>query len=163
MSSHLIIQVRDAVIAKLRAGVSAVESRVYRFGEVRTDEVDEASCPYIVVQVGDDFATVQGVNGAPDTAAPQVLEEDVVTLFLHCCVKQTGDAEAAAYNLRRDVELVLFGSNANRTLDGTVNTIRRTAGTNNRDEATDLGVYSSVMQLEVPIWHLDSQPASFTY
>jgi hypothetical protein len=82
---------------------------------------------------------------------------------VHCIVKMSGDAEKTAYNLRGDVEATLLATVAGRTLDGKVTDIVRVAAGNNRDEATDLGVYSSALQLEVQIRHLDGQPTSFSY
>lgn len=162
MADHVIIQARDAIITKLKAGVSAVSNRVYKFGEVEFESVDEANSPFILVQLGDDTEEIVGINSA-DSSVLDVLEDMRPTIFVHCIAKQSGDAEATAYNLRRDVESTLFATQAARTLDGKVQGVYRIAAANNREDALDLGAYSSVLQLEVHIRHLDRLPDSFTY
>jgi hypothetical protein len=162
MANHVIIQVRDALIAKLKAGVPGVSNRVYKFGEVQFEEVDENNSPFILVQLADDSAEIMAVNSVGGGALA-ILEDLKPTIFVHCIVKMSGDAEAAAYNVRGDVEATLLATTAGRTLDGKVTDIVRVAAGNNRDEASDLGVYSSALQLEVQIRHIDGQPTSFSY
>ncbi len=163
MADHVIIQVRDDVIARLKAAVTAVSSRVYRPDEApQPDEVDDSRVPYLMVRVGDDSDDPMGVNGG-DGSAPQLLESINLVLYVYCAVKQDGDAEKAAYNLRRDVETALLGTVAGLTLGGKAQLVKRVAGANNRDDAIDQGAYSAALQFEVQIVHLQGLPDSFTY
>lgn len=161
MTDHVVIQVRDEVVSRLKAGVAAVSDRVYLMHEVPPEEIDASNSPFLVVQVGDDGAELIGVNGA--SSAPAVLEDLNLALFVHCVVKMDGDAEKTAYGLRADAETALLATDDALTLGGKVVTLTRVAAANNRDEALDQGAYAVALQLEAKIRHLEGSPTSFTY
>lgn len=158
MANHVIIQVRDAVITKLQSGVNAVSNRVYRKDEEPTDS---GSCPFLMVELGSDVDERIGINGG--TTAPANLEQIALTIIVHCVVKQDGDAEAAAYNLRRDVETSLLGTIAALTLDGKIQMTTRLAGDPAQDSVGDQEAYKVALQFQMLIYHLESSPDSFTY
>ena len=158
MADHVIIQVRDAVITKLQAGVSAVSNRVYRADQEPTDA---GSCPFLMVELGADGDERIGVNGG--TTAPANLEQIALTIIVHCVVKQDGDAEAAAYNLRRDVETSLLGTIAALTLDGKIQMTTRLSGDPQQNTLGDQEAYKVALQFQMLIYHLESSPDSFTY
>jgi hypothetical protein len=162
MADHVIIQARDQLITLLKAGVAAVSGRVYRPDEApKPGEVDETRTPYLMVQVGDDSDEPLGINGG--AGEPQLLESINQAFFVHAVVKQDGDAERAAYNLRRDVESTLLATANALTLGGRIQMLTRLAGANNRDDAIDQGAYAAVVQLQARIFHLQGSPDSFTY
>lgn len=163
MADHVIIQARDALITRLKAGVSAVSGRVYRSDEApQPDEVDESRVPFLVVQLGGDSDEPIGINGASGSD-PELLEDINQVMYVHHVVKQDGDAEKAAYNLRRDTETALLATAAGLRLDGMVQMVMRVAGSNNRDDDIDQGAYDATVQLEVKIRHLQGRPDSFTF
>lgn len=163
MADHVIVQVRDALVAWLKANVTSVSGRVFLPHEAPVPgEVDDTNTPYLMVRIGDDSGERIGDNGA---AAPAlaILEDLTVVFFVYCVTKLDGDTEQAAYNLRRDVEQALFSTVQGATLGGLVPLIRRPAAANNRDDAIDQGAYGVGIQLEVPIRHLEGAPDSFSY
>lgn len=163
MGDHVIIQVRDDVISRLKTAVPDVSNRVYRPDEApQPGEVDDSRVPYLMVRVGDDSDEMMGVNGASGTD-PQILEAINLVLYVYCAVKQDGDAEKAAYNLRRDVESAFLATADGLSLGGKVQNVSRVAGANNRDDAIDQGAYSAALQFQIQIVHLQGQPDSFTY
>lgn len=163
MADHVIIQIRDELIARLKVGVASVSNRVYRPDEApQPGEVDDTRIPYLMVQVGDDGDERMGMNGASGIN-PQLLEDINQAFFVHCVVKQDGDAEKAAYNLRRDLEQTLLATADALTLGGKAQMTTRVGGSNNRDDAIDQAAYAAVVQLEVKIRHLEGNPDSFTY
>lgn len=161
--TNVIIQVRDDLITRLKAGLPSIESRVFAFGELQLEEVAEDDLPAIYVEVADDSAEDVGVNGGSSDDVPNVLEDLDVGYNVYCIVKQGGDAEKLAYALRSEVETALFDSIGARTLDGKVVWLRRQAGANNRDDAIDTNAYSASLRLVGKIRHLDKNPDSFTY
>lgn len=162
MTDHVIIQVRDEVITRLKAGVTSVSNRVYLKHEVpQPEELDAALSPALVVWLGDDADERIAVNG--DSNAPAILEDINLVFFVSCLVKADGDIEKTAYNLRGEVEATLLGSNAALTLGAKVSMLTRVSGVNNRDDSPDQGAYNAQLQFEAKITHLEGQPTSFTY
>lgn len=161
MTSHVVIQARDALVARLKDRVDAVGERVYLSHEVPVEEVSAENSPFIVVQLGDEQDERVGMNNNGDT--PDILEDLKISIFVHCVVKMDGDAELEAYNVRSEVETALLSTNAGLTLDGTAFMLTRVAAANNRDEALDQGAYNVVLQLEAWIRHLERNPTSFAY
>lgn len=161
MTDHVIIQVRDELISRLKAGVSSVSSRVYRKDEIQSEEMPAENAPALIVWLGDDSDERIGVNGAD--SAPAILEDINLTIFVACMTKADGDTEKTAYNMRSEVETTLLGSDAGLTLGGKVAMITRVAGSNNRDDTPDQGAYNAVLQIEAKIRHLEGLPTSFVY
>lgn len=162
MTDHVIIQVRDDIITRLKAGVTSVSSRVYRKDEIQPEEIDATNSPALVVWLGDDVDERMGMN-ASSSGIPSILEEINQTLFVGCLAKADGDVEKTTYNLRADVETTLLGTDAGLTLGGKVVMLTRVAGANNRDDAPDQGAYNALLQFEVKIRHLEGLPTSFVY
>lgn len=162
MADHVIVQARDAIIARIKAAVTSAGTRVYAMHEMPADEVDVTS-PFVMVEIGDDEAERMALGGGPDPSVPQILEDINQTYFIHCVAKMDGDAEKSAYNLRGEVEAALLGSVAGLTLGGTVQMLRRTGGFNNRDQAIDQEVFNAALQVVAQIRHLEGSPTSFTY
>lgn len=162
MADHVIIQVRDAIITRLKAASTAAGTRIYRVDEYQMGDID-ATSPFVVLEVGDDADEVMSVNGGADPAVPQILEDIALTVFAHCVAKLDGDAEKTAINLRGQVEASLLGSLAGKTLDGLVADVRRPAGAVARNQETDQEIFQSTLQLEVLIRHVQGSPTSFTY
>lgn len=162
MTDHVIIQVRDEVITRLKAGVASVSNRVYLKHEVpQPEELDATLSPALIVWLGDDSDERIGVNGASN--APSVLEDINLVFYVACLAKADGDVEKTAYNLRSEVETTLLGSDAALTLGGKVSMLTRVSGANNRDDAPDQGAYNALLQFEAKITHLEGQPTSFIY
>ena len=159
MADHVIIQVRDAVISRLTSAVTAVSSRVYRSDEEPTDA---SLCPFLMVELAGDNDERIAINGGAVAGIPANLESIALTVMVHCVVKQDGDAEAAAYNLRRDVESALLGTVAALTLDGKVQMTTRLAGEPRQDSVGDQEAYKLALQFQMLIYHLESQPDSFS-
>lgn len=162
MAEHVIIQVRDDIISRIKAAATAASTRVYAPYEVPVEEVSTTS-PFVIVEVGDDQDTRQAIGSGAAVNGPQILEDIVVSMFVHCIAKLDGDAEKTAYALRGQIETALLGSNAGLTLGGLVLMLTRVAGFNNRDQAIEQEAYSAGMQLAVQIRHLEGSPTSFTY
>lgn len=160
MTDHVIIQVRDDLVTRLKAGVTSVEERVYLGHEVPAEEVRAEDSPFVVVTLGDDAAEIVGVNGG---VSPSILEDINATYFVHCVAKMDGDAELAAYAVRAEVETTLFSTVDGLQLGGKVVRIVRVAAANNRDEAGDLGAYNVALQIEAKIRHLESAPTTLGY
>ena len=158
MADHVVIQVRDAVISRLSTAVTAVSGRVYRMSQEVTDA---DACPFLRVRVGPDNCERMAMNGGSNQ--PLILEDINLALFVHCVVKQDDDPEKEAYALRSAVETSLLGSNAGLTLSNTVVDTIRLGGSPEQDDTLDVEAYSLVLQLEIKIRHLESQPESFTY
>lgn len=158
MADHVIVQVRDALITRLKAQVSAVSNRVFRMDEEPTD-LDQ--CPYLMVQLGADNDERMGVNGS--ASDPSILEDINQTIFIHCVVKAAGDMEAAAYNLRRDVETALLATAAGLNLDGKVAMTTRVGAQPEQDSEGELEAYAVALQFEFKIRHLEGSPDSFVY
>jgi hypothetical protein len=161
MTDHVVIQTRDALVARLKDQVASVGERVYLMHEVPPEEVSSDYTPFIVVRLGDDQDERAGMNNNGDV--PDILEDIKLAIFVDCVTKMDGDAEQAAYNLRAEVETALFSTNAGITLDGTAFMLTRVAAANNRDDAPDQGAYNVVLQLEAWIRHLERSPTSFSY
>lgn len=162
MADHVIVQSRDAIIARIKAAATSAGSRVYAMHEVPASDVDVTS-PFVMVELGDDEDERMALGGGPDPAVPQILEDIRQSYYIHCVAKLDGDAEKAAYNLRGEVEAALLGSTAGLTLGGTVQMLTRTAGFNNRDQAIDQEVFNAGIQVVAQIRHLEGAPTSFTY
>ena len=162
MANHVIIQTRDAIVARLAAAGTAASTRVYRTDEWLIGEIETTS-PFIVVELGDDADEVMGVGSGAAASAPEILEDIVLVVFVHCVAKLDGDAEKTAMNLRGEVEASLLGSVAGKTLSGTVLDVRRVGGSVARNQETDQEVFDATVQLEVVIRHVQGSPTSFTY
>jgi hypothetical protein len=106
VTDHVVIQARDALVARLKDQVASVGERVYLMHEVPPEEVSSDNSPFIVVQLGDDQDERAGMNNNGDV--PDILEDIKLSIFVHCVVKMDGDAEQAAYNLRAEVETALL-------------------------------------------------------
>lgn len=161
--SHVLIQVRDEVITRLKAGVPSVANRVYRYDEVPPEEIPEDLLPAVVVWLGDDHAERVGENGDGDPTVPSILEDITQVIYIACAVKTTSDPEKTAYDIRSEVETTLLGTSAGLTLGGRVVMLSRVAGSNNRDDALEIGAYNVQLQLEALVRHLERLPTSFTY
>jgi len=159
MPDHVIIQVRDAVIARLKTAATVAGNNVFRKDE---EPQDDTLCPFIMVECGGDTAERDSLNGG-NGATPSILEMLDASTIIHCVVKQSGDAEQAAYNLRGQVEAALLGSAAALTLDGKVQMTTRRAAQPRQDVLGDLESYAVALQFQHNIWHLESQPTSFGY
>ena len=162
MADHVIIQARDAIITRLKAAATAAGTRVYRTDEWLLGEIETTS-PFAVVEIGDDTDEVMAIGGGANPAVPEILEDIVLVVYVHCVAKLDGDAEKTALNLRGQVEASLLGSLAGKTLDGLVFDIRRTGGEVARNQDTDQEVFNARVQLEVVIRHLQGDPTSSSY
>lgn len=162
MTDHVIIQTRDAIIARLLAANTAAGTRVYRSDEWLMGQIS-ATSPFSVVELGDDADEVMAVGSGASATVPEILEDIIATFFVHCVAKLDGDAEKVAMNLRGDVEASLLGSLAGKTLSGTVVDVRRVGGSVSRNQETDQEVFDATLQLEVQIRHLQGLPTSFSY
>lgn len=162
MADHVIIQVRDALITRIKAAATSASTRVYAPHEVQLEDVNVTS-PFAVVEVGDDQDSRMGLANGADPAATETLETMSLTVFVHCIAKLDGDAEKTAYALRGQIEASLLATAAGLTLGGLVQMITRVAGFANRDQAIEQEVFNAGMQLEVQIVHIEGSPTSFTY
>lgn len=162
MANHVIIQVRDAIIARLAAASTSASTRVYRTDEWLIGEIETTS-PFVVVEVGGDDDEVMALGSGAAAGSPEILEDINLTIFVHCVAKLDGDAEKTAMNLRGEVEASLLATVAGKTLSGTVLDVRRVGGSVARNQETDQEVFDATVQLEVQIRHLQGSPTSFTY
>ncbi len=162
MADHVIIQVRDAIITRLKAAGTSAGTRIYRIDEWLSTEIG-ASFPFAVVELGGDTDETMGIGSGADPSGPAILEDMNVTVLVHAIAKLDGDAEKTAFNLRGEIEASLFGSVAGKTLGGLVVDIRRPGGAVSRNQEIEQEVFSSSLQLEVQIRHLQGNPTSFTY
>ena len=162
MADHVIIQSRDAIIARIKAASTSASTRVYAVHEVPVDQV-EVTSPFVLVEIGDDDDERMAMGGGPDPTIPQILEDIRQSYFIHCIAKLDGDAEKSAYNLRGEVEAALLATTAGLTLSGTVQMLTRVGGFNNRDQAIDQEVFNAAIQVVAQIRHLEGAPTSFTY
>lgn len=154
MADHVIIQVRDAVITKLKAGVTAVTNRVYTSDQ---EPVDDSLVPFLMVELQDDSAERISVGGFGN-----LLEDVQASVIVHCVVKALGDVEQAAYNLRRDVETTLLSTTAGATLDGKIVNTQRLGGSPTRRSNGDYEGYAIALQFVMTIRHLESNADSFS-
>lgn len=162
MADHVVIQVRDAIITRLKAASTSAGQRVYAPHELEMEDVSTTS-PFAVVEIGGDQDTRMGLANGADPAATQILETIALTVFVHCIAKLDGDAEKTAYALRGEIEASLLATSAGLTLGGLVQMIARVAGFASRDQAIEQEVFNAGIQLEVQIVHLEGNPTSFTY
>lgn len=162
MAEHVIIQVRDDIISRIKAASTAASTRVYAPYEVPAEEVSTTS-PFVIVEVGDDQDERMAIGSGADPAGPQILEDINLNVLVHCIAKLDGDAEKTAYALRGEIETTLLGTAAGITLGGLVSMLTRVAGFNNRDQAIEQEAYNAGIQLAVKIRHLEGSPTSFTY
>ena len=162
MADHVVIQVRDAIIARIKAASTSAGTRVYAPHELQAEQAG-ATSPFAIVEVGDDQDQRQAIGSGADPAGPQILEDMNATVFVHCVAKLDGDAEKTAYALRGEVEAALLASTAGLTLGGLVPMLVRTGGFNNRDQAIEQEAYAASAQFVVQIRHLEGNPTSFTY
>lgn len=163
MANHVIIQTRDAIIARLVAGVSAVSSRVYKRD---SEAVDASKCPHLVVEIGDFSSPAESgsLNGG-DATTPRILQDTLVVFLVRCVVQQVQDADAedAAFDLVTAVESTLMGTIAGKTLGGTIVDLHRLGGSPAQDSGGELETYSVVLQFQAWLRHLQGTPDSFTY
>lgn len=162
MADHVIVQVRDAIIARLKAAATAAGTRIYAPHEIDVEDVDTTS-PFGVVEIGPDQDERIATGSGADPASPQILEDINLVVFVHCIAKLDGDTEKTALNLRGECEASLLGTAAGLTLGGLVQMVTRVGGSANRDQAIDQEVFNAGVQLEVKIRHLESLPTSFVY
>lgn len=154
MADHVIIQVRDAVIAKLKTGVTLVTNRVFTTDE---EPQDDASLPFVMVELMEDSAERLSIGGFGT-----ILEDLTHTMMIHCVVKALGDVEQAAFAIRAQVESTLLGSTAGATLDGKVPNTRRTGASTTRRSNGEYEGYCVALQFEFTIRHLEHNADSFS-
>jgi hypothetical protein len=113
----------------------------------------EAVLPCVAIEYQDDSSEPIGLGfpGPTDTGAVYII---------HCVVKQKGDCEKAAFQVRKEVELALFGTAQAKTLNGLVQWVRGVGGDSDRSDKLNLPGYSARLQVQAKIRHLESRPDS---
>ena len=152
MADHIAMQIRDALVAQI-ATVSSLAGRVY-FDE--NIPLQSADLPQAQIRYEQDDAQVASL-GWPS------LEELAMQFAVDLLATDITDAEKIAHNLRRDVEAVLLGSVAGKTLNGKAIQIMRTGVVGTYSTIGDMRVYQLEIKLQIDVRHLESQPDSFIY
>lgn len=153
MADHVIQQVRDAIVAALSAPPLADCGNVFLY---RDRPQDVSKTPFIYVQTGDD-------NDSDEAIGYPTLEDLVTAYTVSIVVNQTGDYEAKALTIRKQVEQVLFPVAAPNTLGGKVLRLQRTSGRPEQDDTGAKPVYVIHLNVVAQIRHLSTQPDSFIY
>ena len=162
MANHIVIQTRDAIIARLQAAVTAVSSRVYKRD---SEPTDKSLCPYIVVEVGSGSALAEDTahNGGTDPTLPNVMQDLRASYTIRCVVQQDSDAEAAAFLIFSAVCTALLGTVAAKTLSGTVVDVHGGSFDVEQDANVELETYAVIAPFDVWIRYLQRTPDSFNY
>lgn len=150
MAAHVIQQVRDAIVSALQAqgnGLSATNVFPYK-----GRPLDSTKTPYLYVRTRDDVDERMAL-GYP-------AEERIIATFeIIIVVFQTGDFEAAALDLRKQVELALLGSTTALTLGGKAQMLTRTGAHVEEDDSSGTKpTYAIHLNFEAQIRHQESQP-----
>jgi hypothetical protein len=149
MADHLIIQVRDAILAQI-TGLTTTGAHAFLLTEVPEDE---SVLPCVAIEYQDDTSEPIGLGFPGPTNLGAVY-------IIHCVVKQKGDSEKAAFLVRKEVEAALFGTALAKTLNGLVLWIRAVGGDSDRSEKLNVPGYSARLQVQAMIRHLESRPDS---
>lgn len=149
MADHVVIQVRDAIIAALQGQGSGLSSANVFASKGRPKDI--SIVPYLYVEYEDDQAERESL-GFPS------LEQLETTYSIVIVVAQTGDYEKAAFLLRNQVELALLGTVSAMTLGGKVQLMTRTQARKEVDETATKPVYSLTLTVVARIRHQESLP-----
>jgi hypothetical protein len=150
MADHVVIQVRDALKAKV-TGLATCGANVFLHSEQA-----QATLPCTLVEYSDEGDERQSI-GLP------AIEDLDVSFWLHILVKQTGDFEKAAFTIRKEIETALQSTVAGLTLDGKVQKLDRVGAQKGEDQLLDKPCYRLSLQYQIKIRHLESQPDSLVY
>lgn len=162
MTDHVVIQVRDAVIARLAVASTAAGARVYKVADVEVGQVG-ATVPFLLVVVGTAPRERMGVGNGPDPLAPQILEDVALDLVVHCVTKMNGDAEKVAWNLAGEVDASLLATVAGKTLSGLVFDTAPVSWAPQQSQFADLEAYEVEATYRITIRHIEGAPTSASY
>lgn len=150
MSDHVIIQVRDAILARIK-GLFTTGPNALLYTET---ELPETLLPCVMIQYQED-------STEPISLGYPALVDVGPVFLLHCVVKQKDDFEQAAFLVRSEVEAALFGTAEAKSLGGLVQWIRCVAAEGDRHEAAEIPAYRLTLQVQARLRHLESRPDSF--
>lgn len=150
MAEHVVIQIRDALKAKV-TGLTTCGANVFLHSEQA-----QATLPCILVEYSDDGDERASI-GLP------AIEDINAAYYLHILVKQTGDYEKTAFTVRKEIETALQSTIAGLTLDGKVQKLDRPGAQKGEDMLGDKPCYRLSMQYQIKIRHLESLPDSLVY
>lgn len=153
MANHVIQQVRDALMAALTVPPLVDCANVFLY---RDRPQDVSKTPFIYIQTGADNDTDQSI-GYP------TLEDINVTLTVSIVVNQTGDYEAKALTIRKQIENVLYPATVPNTLGNIVLRLQRISGTPDQDDSGAKPTYAIHLDVLAQIRHRSNQPDSFIY
>ena len=152
MANHIIQQVRDDLLSRI-TGLTTTGANAFLFNQIPQDET---KVPFLYLRTLDDQD--QRVSlGYP------CVEEMLLNFEISIVVYANGDYESAALNIRKEIELALFGSIAAVTLGGKIVLLTRPSAQIDEDETGGKPTYVIRLQITAQVRHLESQPDSFIY
>lgn len=152
MANHIIQQVRDDLLARI-TGLATTGANAFLFNQIPQDET---KVPFLYIRTLDDQDERVSL-GYP------CVEEMRLNFEIAIVVYSNGDYEAIALNIRKQVEVALFGSIAAVTLGGKIVLLTRSSAQVDEDETGGKPTYVIRLQLTAQVRHLESQPDSFVY
>lgn len=152
MANHIIQQVRDDLLSRI-TGLTTTGANAFLFNQIPQDET---KVPFLYLRTLDD-QDQRATLGYP------CVEEMLLNFEISIVVYANGDYEAAALNIRKEIELALFGSIAAVTLGGKIVLLTRPSAQIDEDETGGKPTYVIRLQITAQVRHLESQPDSFIY
>ena len=154
MANHVIQQVRDDILARI-TNLTTTGARAYLY---KDRPQDPSKVPFLYLQTGAD---------SPDQSSgslgfPQ-LEDLLIDFEVTIVCFQTGDYEAQALTIRKEIETALLGTVDAKTLSGKVLWLKRTNCQPDQDDTGGKPCYALRLTITGRLRHLETQPDSFTY